>query len=81
MIKKRFALISILGKKQISLGKYSFIEIKEPGNLEIELTNFQFNSNKPQNAIIVLIENPFTTDEIELLREDVKFTNLITITP
>lgn len=77
---KRFALITLLGTKQISFGK-DFIEIKKPGNFEIELSDFQFNSSEAQNAIIVLIENPFTTDEIELLREDIKFTNLITITP
>ncbi len=72
--------MAIIDKQQVILNN-SFISVNQPGNFEISLSDITVNTDDVRNMIVILIENPFTTDEIELLTEGVKFTNLITIKP
>lgn len=78
---KKYVLITIQGKHQIFINKQPYIETPQPGNFEVELSNLQFNSKHAQNLIVILVENPYTLEKGQLLTEDVKFTNLITIKP
>ena len=43
--------------------------------------DYEFDNSSPQNVIIAVIENSFTDDEDLLLKEGVKFLNLMTVEP
>jgi len=77
--KTRYAFFSIVGDKTIET-KYPFIQVDEPGNVDVNLMDLPLKKEKSnKNLIIGVVENPFILDSEQIAFSDNRFTNVITL--
>lgn len=77
--KTRYAIFSIVGDKILAT-KYPFIQVDEPGNVNLDLIDLPLDKTQlNKNLIIGIIENPFILDSEQIAYSDNRFVNVITL--
>ncbi|MCA1322396.1 hypothetical protein LC085_21185 [Bacillus tianshenii] len=74
----KYAVISIIGD-QILSNNYPFIQVNEPGVVELDLIDLPLEGKLNKNLVICVIENPFSLDSEEVAYADNRFVNIITL--
>ncbi|MFT8322386.1 MAG: hypothetical protein ABF649_15940 [Bacillus sp. (in: firmicutes)] len=75
---KRFAIIGIINSKQIKL-ELPYLLAKTKGNMSLPISFYEYKKELPANALIAIIDDPFTLDKNNLIQQKIQFTNLITL--
>lgn len=77
--KTRYAIFSIVGDKILAT-KYPFIQVDEPGNVNLDLIDLPLDKKQlNKNLIIGIIEDPFILDSKQIAFSDNRFINVITL--
>ena len=63
------------------MAAFSYRVMESTTSVNEVFVDYEFDNSSPKNVMINVIENPFTDDEDLILKEGVKFSNLMTVEP